>query len=109
MSTTSSNVPGRRGAREEEPSPAKLARLMDFLEEEGIPYLYSREDAYVRVNFVDVFEAMGVEWKGKEWDDISSVLTDLAAEIERRTGWRRDDDVTWQEDTDGWLFQAGQE
>ena len=98
----------RRGVGGEDPSPAKLTRLMDFLEAKGIPYYYSEEEGCVRIYFVDVFEAMGVEWRGKEWDEIVGVLTDLAAEIERKTGWRRDDEENWEEQTDRWLFKAGE-
>ena len=108
MKAANKHAPGWRRARGADPSAAKLKTVMDFLEEKGIPFNYSREDGYVRVYFVDVFEAIGVEWRGREWDEIVGVLTDLAAEIERKTGWRRDDDVTWQEDTDGWLFWGGE-
>ena len=99
------NAGSRRGAPGADPS---LAKLMDFLESKGIPYYYSEEEGYVRIYFVDVFEAMGIEWRGREWDEIAGVLTDLAAEIERETGWRRDDE-NWEEQTDGWIFIAGAE
>ena len=100
---TPGNALSRRGAQGEEQSPAKLRGLISLLAEKGIPYEYSIEDGFhvVRVYFTDVWEVMGIDWRGKEWDELVDVLIDLASEI-RKVGW--DDDENWEEQTDRWLF-----
>ena len=75
--------------------------LIDFLNEKGIPY--TRFEDHIRVYFVDVFEALDIQWKCRDWDELAGVLMDFAAELEKATGWRRLD-CDWDEDADGWIF-----
>ena len=79
----------------------KLQVLLDYLDKRVVDYEIFED--YVRVYFTDVFEALGINWRCRDWDELAEILNDFSKELEKATGWRRDSDE-WYEDADGWIF-----
>ena len=111
--------------------PPKMRRLIEFLDQKGIPYEYDPpyaegEPHIVRIYFRDVWEVMRPEnlvevekdevegmteeeyeeyMREKEYAAWEDVLISLASEI-RGLGWDSENEDEWEEQSDRWLFFA---